>query len=232
MWTSLFLLRLILLLKKQNPCSRTSWCNDFLQRQHHKARLHMKHCAGENHTDRNFQKGGKFMTSCIPMLNSLCLPDPIRRSLSSVLGPTKYFTKLVQWLMKQNCLLHPVSHVSQLKQDVPDHSTVFSKLPSAAELDISEVSPAAILDRCLLKKGNTALLQVLIKRSFAAGEDDLGRLCQCSSVVSNCCRGDVTPGSATGVLAHQACSLRGGVQWWRSSCVWARMSLVCVIYMP
>lgn len=101
--------------------------------------------------------------------------------------------------------------MSQLKQHVPDHSTVFSKFPSAAELDISEVSPAAILDRRLLKKGNTALLQVLIKRSFAAREDDLGRLCQCSSVASNCCRGDVTPGPATGVLAHQACSLRGGV---------------------
>ena len=53
-----------------------------------------------------------------------------------------------------------MSHVSQLKQHVPDHSTVFSKFPSAAELDISEVSPAAILDRRLFKKGNTALLQV------------------------------------------------------------------------
>ena len=53
--------------------------------------------------------------------------------------------------------------MSQLKNFVPDHTPVFSELPPVASLDGADVVPKAILDRRLVKKGNNAIPQVLIK---------------------------------------------------------------------
>ena len=53
--------------------------------------------------------------------------------------------------------------MSQLKAYTPDHTPVFSDLPHKGHLDGSDVVPEAILDRRLVKKGNRAVLQVLIK---------------------------------------------------------------------
>lgn len=44
-----------------------------------------------------------------------------------------------------------------------DYTHVFSTLPSPVELDVSELLPDEILDRRLVKKGNDAHLQILIK---------------------------------------------------------------------
>ena len=56
-------------------------------------------------------------------------------------------------------------HVSQLKQHVPDHTPVYTSLPNPLALDTEELQPAEILDRRLVKKGNAAILQVLIRWS-------------------------------------------------------------------
>jgi hypothetical protein len=55
------------------------------------------------------------------------------------------------------CLVHPVFHVSQLKSFTPDHSPVYSKLPDAPLMDIAELSPQAILEHKLVKRGNEAV---------------------------------------------------------------------------
>lgn len=62
-------------------------------------------------------------------------------------------------------LIHPTFDVSQLKAYTPDHTPVFSELPPVVSSDGSDVNPKAILDRCLVKKGNSAVPQVLIKWS-------------------------------------------------------------------
>ena len=50
-----------------------------------------------------------------------------------------------------------------MKAYTPDHTPVFSDLPPVVSLDGFDVIPEAILDRCLMKKGNRAVPQVLIK---------------------------------------------------------------------
>jgi hypothetical protein len=45
----------------------------------------------------------------------------------------------------------------------PDFTPVFSALPSVPQLDLHELEPELILDRCLSKNGNAAVTQVLIK---------------------------------------------------------------------
>lgn len=59
-------------------------------------------------------------------------------------------------------MVHPVFHVSQLKNHVPDHTPVFSSLPTIVDFYSQDLAPELILDRRLVKKGNAARLQVLI----------------------------------------------------------------------
>jgi hypothetical protein len=59
--------------------------------------------------------------------------------------------------------VHPIFHVSQLKAVTPDYSPVHTILPNIPQLDVTDVSPESILDRHLVKKGNEAITQVLVK---------------------------------------------------------------------
>ena len=59
--------------------------------------------------------------------------------------------------------IHPVFHVSQLKGYTPDFTPVFADLPLIPALDAAETYPEQILDRQLVKQGNAAVPQVLIK---------------------------------------------------------------------
>jgi len=59
--------------------------------------------------------------------------------------------------------VHPVFHVSQLKPFVADHTLVYSTLPVTTDLEASAAVPEQVLDRRLVKKGNTAIPQVFIK---------------------------------------------------------------------
>ncbi|WVZ85793.1 hypothetical protein U9M48_032667 [Paspalum notatum var. saurae] len=59
--------------------------------------------------------------------------------------------------------IHPVLHVSQLKPFTPNYSPVYFDVTQFAELYKEVVIPEVILDRRLVKKGNQAVTQVLIK---------------------------------------------------------------------
>jgi hypothetical protein len=61
--------------------------------------------------------------------------------------------------------IHPVFHVSQLKEFTLDFTLVCSQLPQVPDLDVTEVSPEQVLERRLVKKGNVAIIQVLVKWS-------------------------------------------------------------------
>ena len=62
-------------------------------------------------------------------------------------------------------LIHPVFHVSQLKPFTPNYSPVYSELPQLVDLSAHDLHPERVLDRRLVKKGNQAVPQVLVKWS-------------------------------------------------------------------
>jgi hypothetical protein len=84
-------------------------------------------------------------------------------------GPYKVLAKYVSVAYKlempSTSEVHSVFHVSQLKSYIPDHTPVFTELPTQLQLDIADLEPEEILDRRLVKKGNKSYLQVLIKWS-------------------------------------------------------------------
>jgi hypothetical protein len=60
-------------------------------------------------------------------------------------------------------MVHPVFHVSQLKEFHPDYTPAYSPLADIPTLDVAEVLPEKILDRRLVKRGNVAITQVLVQ---------------------------------------------------------------------
>ena len=64
--------------------------------------------------------------------------------------------------LPQDSSIHPVFHISQLKAFHPDYTPAYSTLPTLTDLAASEAVPERILVRRLIKKGNTAVPQVLL----------------------------------------------------------------------
>jgi hypothetical protein len=62
-----------------------------------------------------------------------------------------------------NNQIHNVFHVSQLKDYHPNFTPIFAELPKLPALDTVDVELESILDRRMMKKGNTPVVQVLIK---------------------------------------------------------------------
>ncbi|WVZ63910.1 LOW QUALITY PROTEIN: hypothetical protein U9M48_013504 [Paspalum notatum var. saurae] len=60
--------------------------------------------------------------------------------------------------LPDSCSIHPVFHVSQLKPFTTDYSPVFTDLPKIPVLDAPSVQPGAILERRLVKRGDTAFV--------------------------------------------------------------------------
>lgn len=61
-----------------------------------------------------------------------------------------------------NGKVHNVFHVSQLKPYPPDHTPVFSDIHKIVDLSALTPEPEVILERRLVKKGDTAIPQVVL----------------------------------------------------------------------
>ena len=59
-------------------------------------------------------------------------------------------------------MIHPVFHISQLKPFVVDYTPVFDTLPVTMDLEAATAVPDRIIDRRLVKKGNTTIPQVKV----------------------------------------------------------------------
>jgi hypothetical protein len=82
-------------------------------------------------------------------------------------GPFKVLQRIGSVAYKldlpEDAQVHPVFHVSQLKPFTANYSHVFVELPKLVDLAEKDVEPATILDRRMVRKGNHAVPQVLIR---------------------------------------------------------------------
>jgi hypothetical protein len=125
----------------------------------------MKIYADRNREDRVFQVGQQVLLRLQPYVQSSLVNRPYPKLAYKFYGP---FTVL-EWVgaaaykldLPADSKIHNVFHVSQLKSFTLDHSPVFSDISKLIDLTSTSTEPEAILDRCLVKKGNGAVPQVI-----------------------------------------------------------------------
>ena len=121
----------------------------------------------KKHSDLQFQVGDKVLLKLQPYTQSSVVNRPYPKLAYKYFGPFKVLecigTVAYRLELPSDSKVHPVFHVSQLKPFVADHTLVYSTLPVTTDLEASAAVPEQVLDRRLVKKGNTAIPQVFIK---------------------------------------------------------------------
>lgn len=127
----------------------------------------MKIQADRNRVDREFQIREHVLLKLQPYVQQLVVSRPYPKLAYKFYGPFQILERIGSATYKlelpEHSLIHPVFHVSQFKPFTPKHSPVFSELPKAFDLTTTDLQPELVLDRRLVKKGNHAIPQVLIK---------------------------------------------------------------------
>lgn len=145
------------------------WQLGLLKNQLLKAQARMKLYADKNRTEVNFQVGDKVLLKLQPYAQSSLVNRPFPKLAMKYFGPYTVLERIGSAAYKLDLpatsAIHPTFHVSQLKSFVPDHTPFFSDLPTSVDLGEHDIKPEQILDRRLIKKGNKAVPQVLIKWS-------------------------------------------------------------------
>jgi hypothetical protein len=143
--------------------------SEFLQQQLARASRRMKHIADGKRSFREFQVGEQVLLKLQPYVQKTVVHRPYPKLSFKYYGPysvlARYGPVAYKLDLPSDSQVHPVFHVSQLKTFIPDHTPVFTELPSPLQLDVAELEPEEILDRRLVKKANASYLQVLIKWS-------------------------------------------------------------------
>ncbi|WVZ61807.1 hypothetical protein U9M48_011622 [Paspalum notatum var. saurae] len=112
-------------------------------------------------TDCQFQVGEMVLLKLQPYIQSSVANCPFPKLAYKYYGPYKILERVGAVAYKldlpADAHIHPVFHVSQLKPFVGDYTSVYTDLPACTDLEA-----AAVLERRLVKKGNTAMPQVKV----------------------------------------------------------------------
>ena len=127
----------------------------------HNAQDKMKSYVDKNRTPRQYQVGDMVYLKLQPYAQTSIANRPFPKLAFKFFGPYKILEHIGSAAYKlelpDTALIHPVFHISQLKSFVPDFTPVFSDISALPRLDTVEVVPEAIIDRRLVKKGDSAV---------------------------------------------------------------------------
>lgn len=140
---------------------------DALHAQLGRAQFRIKKQTDPNRTEREFQVGESILLKLQPYAQSSVANRPCAKLSYKFFGPftVEQHIGAVAYklaLPDESCI-HPVFHVSQLITFTPDYTPVFGELPRPPDLLASSMTPVAILDRRMVKKGNQSLVQLKIQ---------------------------------------------------------------------
>lgn len=140
---------------------------DLLKRNLDAAQERMKKYADKHRSEKTFQVGESVLLRLQPYAQQSVVNRPFPKISYKFFGPYKVLERIgnvaYRLELPANSQIHNVFHVSQLKDYHPDFTPIFAELPKLPALDTVDVEPESILDRRMMKKGNTPVVQVLIK---------------------------------------------------------------------
>lgn len=127
----------------------------------------MKLQADRHRTNRQFQVGEQVLLKLQPYAQHSVVNRPFPKLAYKFYGPFRILEKIgvaaYKLALPAESAIHPVFHVSQLKPFIPCYTPVFAELPQVGDLTTQELEPEHILACRLVKKGNRAITQVLVK---------------------------------------------------------------------
>lgn len=134
-----------------------------------KAQERMKRYADKSRTERKFNKGDWVYFKLKPYRQTSVHNRTNFKLSPKYFGPFEILEKVGEVAYRLNLppgsLIHPVFHISQLKKRVGTGSTTSPSLPVLGSDGRLRVVPVEILGRRLVKKGNEAVAELLIKWS-------------------------------------------------------------------
>jgi hypothetical protein len=120
-------------------------------------------------TERQFNVSDMVLLKLQPYTQNTVVSRPCPKLAFKFFGPYKILERVgavaYRLELPAGAQAHPVFHVSQLKPYIPDYTPVFATLPNSSDLSGHNVQPLEILDHRLIKKGNRAVPQVLVRWS-------------------------------------------------------------------
>jgi hypothetical protein len=140
---------------------------ELLRAQLIRAQQRMKMYADKNRVERQFMVGDQVLLKLQHYAQQSVVNRPYPKLSYKYFGPYKVLERIGEVAYRlelpTTAQVHPVFHVSQLKPFTANYSLVFSDLPSAPHFTAATPVPVTILQRRLVRKGNAAVTQVLIK---------------------------------------------------------------------
>jgi hypothetical protein len=131
-----------------------------------RAKDRMKKQADKGRSERTFQIGDSVFLKLQPYVQSSLAPRSNQKLSFKYFAPFKVLARIGQVAYKldlpPSATIHPVFHVSQLKQALPPYTQVVYVFPS--DIELPRV-PEVILQKRLITRGVTAVPQVLVKWS-------------------------------------------------------------------
>ncbi|XP_073355157.1 uncharacterized protein [Aegilops tauschii subsp. strangulata] len=121
-----------------------------------------KHCS-----ERSFEVGDTVLLKLQPYAQSSVVNRPCAKLAYKYFGPFVVLDKIGKLAYKlelpADSRIHPVFHVSQLKPFTPNYTPVFSELPRPPDLAGHDDEPVEIVERRMVKRGASALVQVKVR---------------------------------------------------------------------
>ena len=131
-----------------------------------KAQARIKHQADKHRIERQLEVGDLVYLKIQPYRHS---SHSIHRSLklySKYYGPFRVLEKIgkvaYKLLLPDNCNLHPIFYVSQLKKDIGPKAVPTVDLPLIDDQGNIKVAPLEILQRRMIPRNNEPVVQWLI----------------------------------------------------------------------
>lgn len=134
-----------------------------------KAQARIKKQADKNRVDKEFEVGDSVLLKLQPYAQSSVVNRPCPKLAFKFFGPFKILARVgavaYRLELPTDCQVHPVFHVSQLKEFNPSYAPVFQALPPPQALLDSSAQPIAILQRRLVQRDNEPITQILVQWS-------------------------------------------------------------------
>jgi hypothetical protein len=162
-----------------------------IQQQLLRAQQRMKSHVDKKRSERGFQVGDLVYLKVQPYIQMTVASRSNQKLSFCFFGPFKILQRVGRVAYKLDLpfhtKIHPVVHVSQLKQHIPPHTEVSPDFPTLPSDPMQQLVPEAVLDQRVIVVGSSSIHQLLVHWSDLPSTlaTNLGRSSGCSSPFSS-----------------------------------------------